>query len=148
MYTLQEKTRSTCHMISTLDSRMVPDHTSPVVRIGNLLLVLTRTKHALHPREVLVTEGRLAQPSSQVTSFPLSHDSPGVGERGFSQVVTQLHQPTGPITLACDWYVQYMLTGANPSVLNRHKRGLQPWRCWFSTHHSLTFPIDGPPLST
>jgi hypothetical protein len=42
-----------------------------------------------------------------------------------------------PISLACDQYVQYLFAGANPSVLNRHRRGL----------HSLTFPTDGPPLS-
>jgi hypothetical protein len=30
---------------------------------------------------------------------------------------------TGPISLACDWYVQYFLAGANLSVLNRHRRG-------------------------
>jgi hypothetical protein len=72
----------------------------------------------LLPEEVLATEYRLARPSSWVTSFPLPHDSLGVGERGFGQVVTQLHQLTGPITLACDRYIQYLLTGANPSVLN------------------------------
>jgi hypothetical protein len=27
---------------------------------------------------------------------------------------------TGLISPACDWYVQYLLTGANPSVLNQH----------------------------
>jgi hypothetical protein len=80
----------------------------------------------LHLREVLVTEDKLAQPSSLVTSFPLPHDSLGVGERGFGQVVTQLHQLIGPITPACDWYVQYLLTGTNPLVLNRHRQGLQP----------------------
>jgi hypothetical protein len=36
---------------------------------------------------------------------------------------------TGPISPACDRYVQYLLTGVNPSVLNRHRRGLQPWKC-------------------
>jgi hypothetical protein len=49
---------------------------------------------------------------------------------------------TRPISPACDRYVQYLLTEANPSVLNRHRRGLQPWRCWFATYHSLTFPIS------
>jgi hypothetical protein len=34
----------------------------------------------LHPREVLVTKDRLARPSSWVTSFPLPHDSLGVGD--------------------------------------------------------------------
>jgi hypothetical protein len=45
----------------------------------------------LHPGEVLTTEDKLAQPSSWVTSFPLPHHSLAVGERGFGQVVTQLH---------------------------------------------------------
>jgi hypothetical protein len=31
---------------------------------------------------------------------------------------------TGPISSACDWYVQYFLTGTNPSVLKRHRREL------------------------
>jgi hypothetical protein len=57
------------------------------------------------------TEDRLTRPSSWVTSFSLPHDSLGVGERGFGQVVTQLHQLTAPITPACDWYVQYLLEG-------------------------------------
>jgi hypothetical protein len=81
---------------------------------------------ALQSGEVLATEDRLAQASSRVTSFPLPHASLGVGERDFSQVVMQLHQLNGPITLACDRYVQYLLTGADPSVLNRHRHELQP----------------------
>jgi hypothetical protein len=91
--------------------------------------------------------GSYTREKSWVTSFPVPHNSLGVGERGFSQVVTQLHQLTGPITPACDQYVQYLLTGANPSVLNRHRWGLQSWRCRLSTHHSLTFLTDGPPFS-
>jgi hypothetical protein len=54
---------------------------------------------------------------------------------------------TGPITPACNQYVQYLLTGANPSVLNRHKRRLQPWRWRLSTSLSPPFLTDGPPLS-
>jgi hypothetical protein len=50
----------------------------------------------LHPGEVLAIEDGLTQPSSWVTSFPLLHDSLGLGERGFDQVVTQLHQLTSP----------------------------------------------------
>jgi hypothetical protein len=80
----------------------------------------------LHSGEVLATEDGLVWPLSWVTSSPLPHNSLGVGERGFDQVVTQLHQLTGPITSACDRYVQYLLAGANLSVLNQHKRGLQP----------------------
>jgi hypothetical protein len=72
----------------------------------------------LHPGDNLATEDRLTRPLSWVTLFSLPHDSLRVGERGFGQVVTQLHQLTGPITLACDRYVQYLLAGANPLVLN------------------------------
>jgi hypothetical protein len=78
---------------------------------------------SLHPEEVLVTKDRLARPLPWVTSFFLPHDSLRVGERGFGQMVTQLHQLTGSITPACDQYVQYLLTGANPLVLNRHRCG-------------------------
>jgi hypothetical protein len=71
----------------------------------------------LHPEEVLAIKDRLAQLSSWVTLFLLPCDSPGVGERGFGPMVIQLHQLTGPISPACDWYVQYLLAGANRTVL-------------------------------
>jgi hypothetical protein len=45
----------------------------------------------------MAIKDRLTRLSSWVTSFPLPHDSLGVGERGFDQVITQLHQLTGPI---------------------------------------------------
>jgi hypothetical protein len=80
---------------------------------------------SLHLKEVLATKDRLTRPSSQATLFFLPYDSPGVGERVFSQVVTQLHQFTRPISSAYDRYIQYLLTGINPSVLNQHRRGLQ-----------------------
>jgi hypothetical protein len=51
----------------------------------------------LHVEEVLMIKDRLARPSSQITLFFLPHDSLEVGERDFDQVVTQLHQLTGPI---------------------------------------------------
>jgi hypothetical protein len=44
--------------------------------------------------------------------------------------------------IVCDRYVQYLLAGLNPLILNRHKRGLQSWRFRLSTYHSLTFSID------
>jgi hypothetical protein len=49
---------------------------------------------------------------------------------------------TGLISPACDRYIQYLLVGANSSVLNRHRRGLQPWRCRLATRHSPTFPTS------
>jgi hypothetical protein len=53
MYTLQGKTWSTRHTLSTVDSRMVLDHTSPVIRVGNLSLVPTRMKQATTPGRIL-----------------------------------------------------------------------------------------------
>jgi hypothetical protein len=60
-----------------------------------------------------------------------------------ASVDNRLYWFTGSITTACDWYVQYLLVRVNPSVLNQHRRGLQPWRCRFTTYHSPTFPTDG-----
>jgi hypothetical protein len=102
----------------------------------------------LHPGEVLATEDRLARPSSWVTSFPLPHNSLGVGDRGFIQVVTQVHRLTGPISPVCDWYVQYLLTGTNPSVHNRHRRGLPQRNLRIARALSPPFPSEcstGPP---
>jgi hypothetical protein len=59
------------------------------------------------------------------------------------RLMNKLHWFTGPITPSCDWYIQYLLTGANSLVLNRHRWELQPWRCRLSTYHSLTFPTSG-----
>jgi hypothetical protein len=55
---------------------------------------------------------------------------------------------TGLISSACNQYIQYLLAGANPSVLNWHRQRLQPWRCQLTTSHSPTFPINDPPLFT
>jgi hypothetical protein len=101
----------------------------------------------LHPKKVLPTKDRLTRPSSWVASFLLPCDSPGVGERGFGPMVTQLHQLTGPISPACDRYVQYLLVGANRTVLNRHRRGLQPWRCRLITYPFSDLPNQLSPLS-
>jgi hypothetical protein len=57
----------------------------------------------------------------------------------YQQQATRL---TGPISPACDRYVQYLLAGANRTFLTRHRRGLQPWRCQLSVYHFLTFPTS------
>jgi hypothetical protein len=70
-----------------------------------------------------------------------------VGERGFDAMVTQLHQLSEPISSACDQYVQYLFTRANRMVLNRHRRVLQPWRCWLTTYPLPDLPNQLSPLS-
>jgi hypothetical protein len=63
---------------------------------------------------------------------------------GIKPSIWRLHTTrlTGPISPACVRYVQYLLMGFNPSVLNRHRRGLQTCRCRLSTYHSPTFPTS------
>jgi hypothetical protein len=111
-------------------------------------LVNARPTYAFYGQSPYVTtfhwlprsKDRLTQPSSWVASFFLPCDNPRVGERGFGPIVTQLHQLTGPISPACDQYIQYLLTGVNPSVLNRHRRGLEPW-----SYQLATYPLPDLP---
>jgi hypothetical protein len=74
-------------------------------------------------------EGLLTQSTARRLTDPrvctqlLSHNSPwSSGEKSsfYWHLTTRL---TGPISPACDRYVQYLLTGANPSVLHRHRQG-------------------------
>jgi hypothetical protein len=58
-----------------------------------------------------------------------------------------LHQFTRPISPACDQFIQYLHMWINPSILNRHRWGLPPWRSRLSTSLSPSIPIEGPPLS-
>jgi hypothetical protein len=108
---------------------------------------LTRSWNSpLHPEEVLTTKDGLAQPSSWVASFFLPCDSPREGERGFSPIVTQLHQLTGSISPAYDRCVQYMLTGANPSIHNWHRRGATTFEV--PAYHILTLWPSQPVVFT
>jgi hypothetical protein len=85
--------------------------------------------------EGLLTQSTTRQPSDpRVRTQLLSHNSKwSSGEKSSFcwQPTTRL---TGPISPTYDRYVQYLLVGANRTVLNRHRRGLQPWRWWFATY--------------
>jgi hypothetical protein len=70
--------------------------------------------------------------------------SSGESQNIYQQQATRL---IGPILPACDRYVQYLLTGANRMVLNRHRQGLQPWRCRLATYRLLDLPNQLSPLS-
>jgi hypothetical protein len=72
----------------------------------------------------------------------LSQDNQWSSGGKAKHLLTVATRLTGPISPACDLYVQYLLIGANPSVLNWHRRGLQHWRCRLATYHSPTFPIS------
>jgi hypothetical protein len=137
------ETWPTCHSHSMLGPHMALNHTYLTRSAYNILL------HSHQqiwidplPRE----DGLLSQSMTRWLTNPwvrtqlLSHNSQwSSGEKPsfFWQPTTRL---TWPISLTCDHYIQYLLVGANPSVLNRHKHELQPWRCCLSTSHCVTFP--------
>jgi hypothetical protein len=99
--------------------------------------------------EGLQTQFAARQPSDpRVCTQLLSHNSQwSSGEKSSFcwQPTTRL---TGPISLAYDWYVQYLLKGANRTVLNRHRWGLQPWRCRLVTYPLPDLPNQMSPLSS
>jgi hypothetical protein len=75
-----------------------------------------------------------------VPSFSLEIANDAVGKSQAS-VDNQLLGLLGPYTSM--WLLHSILArGINPSVLNRHRWGLQPWMCQLSTSHSATFPTD------
>jgi hypothetical protein len=145
MYTLQGKPRPTCHTLPTLSPCMVQDHTyltwstytNPswdTDRFRKIPLLLSKmAPDTIHSTPVDRSMG----------PYPASLPSQLMKQRRKS---SSCRWPTtrliGHISPTCDRYVQYLLTGANPSVLNRHRRGLQPWRCRFVIYHSLIFPTS------
>jgi hypothetical protein len=112
MYTLQGKIRSTRHTLSTLDLRRVPDHTSHMVHIGNLLLVSVRMKQSPTPGRSLGDQ-RQAGPVVALGHLILtpSRQSWSRGERFRPSGYTVTSAYWAHI-LVCDWYVQYLLAGA------------------------------------
>jgi hypothetical protein len=146
------ETQPTHHTHPTLSLSMVPNHTYLTWSMhsnllcnrqqswAGLLLPRKRASDTIHstPADWSMGSYLVSLPKTAIEAVeakPIFCSQPG----------TRL---TGPISLACDWYVQYLLVGSNPSVLNWHRQVLQPWRCRHSTSHSPTFPTDGPPLST
>jgi hypothetical protein len=111
---------------------------------GNLSRVIDRVEQAHCSQE----EGLLTQSTARrwsiLGSVPIFSPEPaneavGVKPSIYQRPATRL---TGPITPVCDRYVPYLLAGANQTVLNRHRRGLQSWRCQLATYHSQTFPTS------
>jgi hypothetical protein len=103
--------------------------------------VVNRFERVNCPREeglpTQSTARRLTDP--RVCTQLLSHNSQWSSGEKSSFCWHPTTRLIGLISLACNQYVQYLLAGANPSVLNRHRRRLQPWRCWLATYHSPTF---------
>jgi hypothetical protein len=123
------KTRPTHH---TLSPHMVLDHT-----------YLTRLTHSNHSRsrQQRWTKPLLLRKRAFDTIHSMSIDR-SMGLYLVSLPWRQATRLTGLISPVCDRYVQYLLVGVNPSVLNRHRQGLQPpkglaWSQVIQSQHSL-----------
>jgi hypothetical protein len=150
MYTLQGKTRPTCHMLFTLSPRMVHDHTY-LTRSAYSNLSYSRQQIWTDPLHLRRRAPDTIHSTTAIRSagpYPASlQQQPKSSAKKSSscwQLTTRL---TGPISPACDRYVQYLLAGANRTVLNRHRRGLQPWRCRLATYPLPDLPNQLSPLS-
>jgi hypothetical protein len=132
----------TYYTYPTLSPRMVPDHTYLTWSIY-LNGFTTHDKKGFWPNPQ--HDDWLVRRS--IPNFSPITANEAVGKRQVS-VDNRLLARTGPICLACDRYVQYLLTGDKLSVLNRYMWGLQSWRGRLFTSHSPTFPTDDPLLST
>jgi hypothetical protein len=132
-------------MFFTLSPHMVHDHTYLTRSIYSNLLYSHQQiwTDPLHPRrrasDTIHSTMAIWSVGPYLASLPQQPKSSGEKSSSYWQSTTSL---TGPISPACDRYVQYLLMGGNRTVLNRHRRGLQPWRCRSSTYHSPTFPTS------
>jgi hypothetical protein len=138
MYTLQGKPnqhathfpRSVCIWLTTIRISRGP-------HIATFHAVIYRFEQIHCTRE----EGLLTQSTA---SLPQTAKEQWGKVNSCGQLTTRL---TGPISPACDRYVQYLLAGANRTVLNRHRRGLQPSRCRLATYPLPDLPNQLSPLS-
>jgi hypothetical protein len=96
--------------------------------IATFYTVINRFEQTHCPQE----EGLLTQSTTRWLTDPRIHTQLLSHNRQWSsgEKSSFCWHPTtrliGHISPACDRYVQYLLTGVNPSVLNRHRQGLQP----------------------
>jgi hypothetical protein len=125
MYTLQGKSRLTRHTHPTLSSGMVPDHTY-LTRSTHSSLSQNRQQICTDPLPLRRRAPNTIHSSTTVRSVGLYSASLPQQQWGGGEKTSLCWQSatrlTGPITPACDRYVQYLLTRANSSVLNRHRR--------------------------
>jgi hypothetical protein len=111
-----------------------------IINVGRTLLLMRKRAPDTTP-----------SPTEWSTGLPPSFSPNTVIEvimKANNLLMNKLEWFTGSITPVCDRYVQYLVTGANPSVVNRHRRGLQSWRCRLATTHSSTFLTNSPPHYT
>jgi hypothetical protein len=152
MYTLQGKpdTHDTYDFCASSRTPLVRFLRAVLVR-GNLSWVINSVGQSHYPWEKETPDYIPSMSTAQSAGLHLVSlllTTIEAVEKAKHPLINKVHRFTGPISPACDQYVQYLLTEANSSVLNRHKRGLQSWRCRLATSHSLTFPADDTSHST
>jgi hypothetical protein len=137
MYTMQGKTRPTRHTLSTLSPRMVHDHTYLTLSTYSNLSYSHQQiwTDPLHSRrrapDTIHSTMAVRSVGPYLASLPQQPKSSGEKSSFCWQLTTKL---TSLISPACNRYVQYLLAGANRMILNRHRQGLQPWRCRLATY--------------
>jgi hypothetical protein len=119
-------------------------HISRGLHIATLHTIVNRFEQIHCTRE----KGLLTQSTTRRLTDPwvrtqfLFHNSPWSSGEKSSFCWHRTTRLTRPISSACNRYVQYLLAGANSSVLNQHRQGLPHWRCQFTTYYSPTFPTS------
>jgi hypothetical protein len=88
-------------------------------RFGRISLLPRKRNFRLHPQH----DDRSICGSPSSFSPTLNQRRSRLKPSFYQEQATRL---TGHIFPAYDWYIQYLLADANPSVLNQHRRGLQP----------------------
>jgi hypothetical protein len=150
MYTLQGKIQLTRYTFSTLIPRMIHDHMYLTWSTYSNLSYRRQQiwTDPLHPRrrafDIIHSMTTIRSTGPYPASLPQQPKSSGEKSSSCWQPTTRL---TGPISQACDRYVQYLIAEANRTVLNWHRRGIQPWRCWLTTYPLPDLPNHLSPLS-
>jgi hypothetical protein len=145
MYTLHGKIRPTRHTFSTLGPCMTLNHMYLMWFIyDNLSHSCQHIWTDLLPWERLPTQSTAHRlTDSWVRIQLLSHNSQWSNEKKSSFYWQPTPRLTGPINTSMGLVRSILTRRVNSSVLNQHRRGLQPWRCQLSTYHSSTFLTDG-----
>jgi hypothetical protein len=122
------------HMICTLSTPVHVRHTYVFYGQSTYMLTFRKPSSALDgpycTREKRASD-TTPSPAEWSTGPPPSFSPNTVIEAVIKSkhlLTNKLYQFTGPILPACDRYVQYLLTRANPSVHNWHRWGWQPGR--------------------
>jgi hypothetical protein len=140
MYTLQGKTQPTRHVRFPRQSTYASCDRSPYVATFYETSIDLDISHCSREKGLPTqsTSCRLTDP--RVHTQLLSRASQWSRGRKPSSWRWPTTRFTRSISPAYDRYVQYLLMAANRTIINRHRWGLHPWRCWLATYPLLDLP--------